>query len=522
MPKIWMAILAIWVGIAGAAGAQASQYFTDPDLLPAEHKALYETAKSEIDDWFYNDPFPQSAAETLERMAALEPNFLPLYLQQSRLAEIRGWVELDGQAASQEAREILKALIAKQPSYADAHTRLAGNYITSARYQEARDVLDAAGRLEATGELDEVGPWLLCLRSRLLGKMGEFADALDYGEACLNGASEDPDATVEALFRINRYAAQLGRSWPDRDVGTLVFERFEDPLVRVDVAEQLIDAYDGFPGMLSYAFQILTRQQSETPELPAVKLQMARLLFKKAGLRGSVGSNTADRGISSYVLDLLEPIKEDEALRDEVFDLWFAVVHSTDGSKAAGALLETAEARGKVSPHLLMRKRALLYFYSGNYEMAILAFQELGLKYHPLLMQAYEAIGRFDEVEAYYQRLLRDRPNHAWTLGNYAAFRLIQFDDVESAIDYGHRAIAIMNYPLARSNLGLAYLIRASKSFKAGKLEAARADYVIAMAQNPSPLYIERHCGSHCEDIETMVQEIQNQELKNAPLPYEY
>ncbi|MEM7227003.1 MAG: tetratricopeptide repeat protein [Pseudomonadota bacterium] len=511
MAKIWMAILAVWVGIAGAAGAQASQYFTDPDLLPAEHKALYESAKREIDGWSSRDTFPQTAVEDLKRLVELEPDFLPLYLQQARLAVLRGMAELDRKAANREAEEILKAVIAKQPRYADAYTHLAGAYINGARYDEAREVLEAAGRL------DVQEPWLFCVWSRLLGKMGEFADALDYGEACLNEATEDPDAFVEALFRINRYRVQLGRPLPDRNVGAMVFERFEDPNVRVYVAEQLIDSYDGFPGMLAYAFQILTQQQSETPELPAAKLHMARLLHKKAAL----GSAGYDQGIRAYVLELLAPIEDHEALRDEVFELRFRVDLHKQDMEAAADVLDRAEAQNKVSKRLVKLKRAELYFHSGNYEMAILTYEQLGLKYHPLLIESYKGIGRLEEVDAYYRRLVRDEPNQAWSLGNYASFLLIHYDDVEGAINYGERAVAILNYPLARSNLGLAYLIRAAQRFEAGNLAAARADYKRSIAQRPTRFYVERYCKSHCEAIEAMTREIRKRD-QEGPAHYEH
>lgn len=97
-------------------------------------------------------------------------------------------------------------------------------------------------------------------------------------------------------------------------------------------------------------------------------------------------------------------------------------------------------------------------------------------------------------------------PKNAWVLGNYASFLLFTLNHIDGAIEYGKRALAEMDYPSARNNLSLALLIRASKSFKSGKIEAAQKDFQFAASTGISGSHLVKYCGYYCFDIKKMIE----------------
>ncbi|MEM7227004.1 MAG: tetratricopeptide repeat protein [Pseudomonadota bacterium] len=519
MSRPWILGLITCLVMAIAPQAQSGEYFTDPAQLSAEAQALYFVAKGVVDDEIWDDATLKKGEQATADLIALAPNFLPVYIQQARQLMVRGWIDYETEARNQEAAEIILEVIEKDPGYAKAHVLMASIYMNLWDYEKARQALETASQI---GTKD---PWLQCNWSRHRNMQGYIAPAYEAARACLELASDYPKAAANAVYDIERLARFLRTPQPHGDVTDFLFESYANPLDRISIARRIITKSMGYDGLLAYAFHIIARQRSETPDLPEADVQLARIVLLQAGT-GQIGFFPSYRpSHADRAAQLLEPIKNIDSVKDQAYGMLFDIALRNQGAAAAGRVLEQAEQEGQVARATLLRKRAELYFALGNYEISVLLLEELGLKHDPLLNAAYTMVGRHDRVHEYYRKEIRRYPRRAVTLDNYATFLLLDVGDVEQAIFYGERAIAAASYPVARSNLSMAYMVRASKRYQAGNLGAARADYDRARALRPMPGFIAKYCGRYCDEIrsasvalERLVPEIPKAEPERSAL----
>lgn len=105
------------------------------------------------------------------------------------------------------------------------------------------------------------------------------------------------------------------------------------------------------------------------------------------------------------------------------------------------------------------------------------------------LVDAYTALGQLDKAEELYLKFIAEAPDHAWTIGNYAGFLCDYKKDYDKAIEYAQKALAIMDYGVARHTLARAayhkgfYLHHTEK-----KLEEAHEYYRLAVEVYPNAI----------------------------------
>lgn len=131
----------------------------------------------------------------------------------------------------------------------------------------------------------------------------------------------------------------------------------------------------------------------------------------------------------------------------------------------AVAALERADAIGTDNPWLQLNWADLL-LDEGRPDEAVQRYQgimdsktknkkAMGVAFEGLI-RYYKGIGAYDNADLVYQQMISYEPDTAWSYGDYASFLLYTKGDYEKAIEYGRKALAIMNYGVGRQALAAA------------------------------------------------------------------
>jgi Tfp pilus assembly protein PilF len=102
------------------------------------------------------------------------------------------------------------------------------------------------------------------------------------------------------------------------------------------------------------------------------------------------------------------------------------------------------------------------------------------------LLNAYMGLNMLDEADALHQKFVNEHPDHAWTLGNYAAFLCDQKKDYDKAIEYAQKALAIMDYGVGRYTLARAAALKAHQLIQQNQLEEAEPYFIMALEKKPN------------------------------------
>ena len=68
----------------------------------------------------------------------------------------------------------------------------------------------------------------------------------------------------------------------------------------------------------------------------------------------------------------------------------------------------------------------------------------------------YRYMGEYDKANVGFKKEIEYEPDNAWNWGNYSSFLLYTYNDVDSSIKNGRKALSIMNYGMGRFILGCA------------------------------------------------------------------
>lgn len=500
--KILFSILLSFILFDPACSA-AVKYKTDLTQLSEQKRDLFLEIQKTLDDWSGENEKLTSAQVMIESFIKSDPDFLPVYIEKARQLIMTGFSGQNDLAKfNEDALKILKEIQQKDPLYPKSYVLAGHAYINLGEFGNAKKSLDYAEKLKTTD------PWLYNNWCDLFVRMKQYDKAIEYAEKALVLSKDNPKALVTAIYFISQYSSFTADQLGSKDIPTLIFKSFKQPQQRLRIAERLINAYDGRPEILSYAYRIIMAQKKETPDLEDVDFTLAEWLLGKGYM---VTRNQVDKYDHQYSLaaeKILDEIKTDSALKDKIFAKRFAIALSDNNLEKARILLSAAEANG-VSHDQVETKRAMLMWVNGNYGEVIKIYESL-IKRDPsysgnlLLMNSYARIGKKDGLATYYKMQVARNPTSAWTLGNYAGFLLFTMDDIDGAIDYGDKALAEMPYPLARNITSLAYLIKASVQTKQGDTSSAINSYKRAELIGYDKNYVNKHCGEYCPDIKKL------------------
>lgn len=102
------------------------------------------------------------------------------------------------------------------------------------------------------------------------------------------------------------------------------------------------------------------------------------------------------------------------------------------------------------------------------------------------LSKAYKQRKEYKQVDAIYKQMIELYPNDPWELDSYANF-LYHRGNYDKAIEFGEKALSIMDFGMARKHLGKAYYQKAVKQLWEYKhYEASLNNFLLAVKYRPT------------------------------------
>lgn len=475
-------------------------YETDPSHLSEQKRKLFLEVQSTLDDWDGEYEKLASASIMINSFIHTNPNFLPIYIEKSRLLIMTGTTgQNDFAKLNRDAIEILKEVTSKAPHYPKPYV-LAGH-----AYTNIKDYENAKKSLERAQNLKSEDPWLYNNWAQFHAQNKQYERTIDNAKKALVLSQDNPKSLISAIYYIDKYSKFTNKPSLTPNIQELVFESFKEPQKRLRIAKRLIGAYNGNPKILDDALKIIVAQKRESPNLEAVDLSMAEWLLAK-GYR--VTNNMIDQydpEMGAAAEKLLQPIQKKPELATRIFSALFAIALSDKNITKANNLLQDAQTNG-IPHHEIMSKKALLMWLAGDYTAVVNVYEVLSRQSpdyedSALLMEAYARLGRVDKLEAHHKRKVQIDPTSAWRLGNYAHFMLFNKRDIDGAIEYGEKALEQMRYPIAENITSLAYLMKASIQKDNGNHSEARKNLERAHSIGYDDAYIEKYCAEYCNAI---------------------
>lgn len=476
------------------------QFKTDISQLSPRQQELYSYAENIINNWPGEKEKLSTAEAIIESFIASTPEFLPMHIEKARLTIIKGASgKNDYLRANRAALQIIANIQKKDPAYAKSYVLAGHVYINLGDFDSAKKSLEHAERI---GTAD---PWLYYNWADLSARGKQYDVALAYARKALVLSKDNGEALVSAIAFISNYAKYSEHLPKSDDISVIVFESIKEPEQRMRIATRLTDGYQGDATILERAYEIIDKQNQETPHLEAVDLAMAEWLLKKGYLNSLNYVPRYERRYSSAAEMILDQIKPTKSANTRIFSNKFSIALGNNDLKKAELLLAEAES-GDVSRDKIMAGKALMMWVKGDY-VAVTKILESVAEHNPdvsddqLLMAAYARLGRTDLLDAHYRRAVDRYPTNAWALGNYAFFLLFDVDDIDGAINYGDKALMQMTYPLAQNTTALAYLMKASMLQRSGDLVSAKTTANRALSIGFDEEFVFRYCKKYCADI---------------------
>lgn len=470
-------------------------YEVSVDGLNKQDKELFLKTRKTLNDWNGGREKLETGRYMIESFIASRPNFLPIYIEKARMTIMWGFVTGRTEEANRQALEIIEWIRQKDPGYPKSYV-LAGHIFTN-----LGDYARARKSLEKAETLTNSDPWLYLNWAGLAAAERRFPEVIEYAERGLALAKDNAKALIAALILIDKISQVAGAQDTRYFVVPTVFKYYRSPQERIRIAERLIDEWSGRSEQLDYAYRIILEQKAEMPELPEADLQMARVVLYRGFRSSRYGINNYVKRFSVRAENILWKIKDDPAVADRAIELLVGIAMGDRNYFKARILLEDAEKKQLMPDRRRKMMLAHIMFAEGDYAQSAAMYEQLGFSHHHIQAAAYAKMGRVDKLEEFHLQQVKSHPDSAWTLGNYANFLLHTKGDLDESIEYASMALQLMPYYLAKQYLGLAYLVKASRSLKDGDPHAARDFYNHAVKAGYDPAYVRRACGKYCFEI---------------------
>jgi Tfp pilus assembly protein PilF len=257
-----------------------------------------------------------------------------------------------------------------------------------------------------------------------------------------------------------------------------------------DKAMKLIGKWEGRDNNREEARKIALKMLRDNPDSARAYTILGRATWWMGYINEDTHNQEKVKEAQTYYHKALEA---DPSFREAEY--YLAVSHVTEGNYDQA--LSIAEKFKKEHPDWYRSYWLPIYVADkkGEYHKSLqlcLAFQErfkddpeLEDRVDGKLLNAYEGLGMLDEAEALYQKFVKENPNRAWTLGNYAAFLCDKKKDYDKAIEYAQKALAIMDYGVGRHTLALSAFCKSQELVKQDKLEEAEPYCLMAVENKP-------------------------------------
>ena len=304
------------------------------------------------------------------------------------------------------------------------------------------------------------------------------------------------------LFDVDSSKSRKDYEVLGQKISQVISKDFKEPYIRVWIAQEIANAWDGHPRFLIVAKEIIKNQKETTPDLPELKFVDTDIFL----------SENYHSGDQYNPIARAQAIKTLEGLQGNgYFD--FKVI-----SRLAYLYLSEGRNKDEVLNYLnrlrIEKKYSIDDLWSTyNYvsRQREHSIEELVASKDP--NDAFSASYRkkkyeesLPDIKKWHLKQVEENPDHAWTHGNYASFLLYSMGDYDESIKYGHKALDLMNYPLARIILGMAYLVKASQLYKQkAPDDQVKENMRKAKSYGLDKWIIREKCDEFCDDIKDML-----------------
>ena len=251
-----------------------------------------------------------------------------------------------------------------------------------------------------------------------------------------------------------------------------------DAAVAYGDAQLLIDNHNGRTCDYWEARALFIEAARAVPSGVLVYIGLGRLAYKQAYISGRKYSPDGLKRAQAYLSAALD-------IDPNSFDAYFYRAYAYFFSKDMDLARDDAEHARELNPG--SARTALLFaeiaFGEKDYEqaetiaMSIVATpgdKKILTDAYKILQKVYRARRQYDLVEAMYLKFIELDPDSAWNLSNYSGF-LIRRGEHDKAIEFGEKALELMNFRMVHRVLAKAYYKKGAELYwKQRKHEEAR------------------------------------------------
>lgn len=489
-------------GIASP-GVAVQGSVVDPNQLKPQTKAAYERVMRTLDNWNTDPAWLDDMDELIERVARDEPRFIPIKAERARLTIMKGNLARNERfPLAAKALDMLVAINKSDPHYARAFV-LAGHANTIlGRFDAAKVALDRATSLKSAD------PWLLYNYSDLYGKTGRYDKAVNYAASLLIASKGNRKLVNAAAFQLHTYLPRLEDKNASVAISRKLFDGVKDEGGRIALISAMIKASGASTAILQCTQGMIDLQRSLTPNLPDLNVLEAQSALEAGASFLRRGLPTYSKSSIAEARRLLEKLPPTPRTADRVFDVKTSIAFSEEDLKAADQLIQGANG---VSKNLVDEKRAAWLLLTKDYLAAFSLMEELiardrSYSNHPVLINAKLAMGQGkDYVEkAKYEMEASDYSTVL--VGNYAAAVLYAYDDFDTAIKYGERALAKSSYGQLRRTVSMAHLLKAGWATVNNNVAEIKVHLTRAEEIGFDEDYVLERCGVFCPQVREVLK----------------
>lgn len=274
-------------------------------------------------------------------------------------------------------------------------------------------------------------------------------------------------------------------------------------------AVKLLDAYNGNGAVLEEARAELSEVQKAYPRYAPAYRENARYMI----MRGHINSQQFQPGSLEAADVSLKNALDINPNYAEAFVLYGHLYKLMGRNQDALRALQTAEKLGANDPWL-QNNWADLLVAEGKFEEAARRYRKvidsqttnqkaLGTAFDGLI-NYYTAMDKLNEADEMYQKRISFQPDGAWGYGNYAQFLLCRKGEFDGSIVQSRKALAIMNYGVARYWLAAALYGKWAQSTVKGTSDTAK--YLVeAQALYADPREFVRNTG-RCPSLSVIAE----------------
>jgi Flp pilus assembly protein TadD len=453
----------------------SKELITDIGELTEENRLLYEKIESNLDAIDNKEESVIEAGELIEQFLKRQSEFAPVYVERARyLIKNSYYVRKEGGVGNKHALEVLLELSKKAPNYPKVYVLLGHVYTNLGQYDVAERVLLKAQKI---GTND---PWLYNNLSTLYYLTKRYDEANTQAVNAIENSQDNGNALVSAVMNFQKSKIKINTTTNKLDLVEQIFTSFTEANKRLEIARGLISLYNSRSGQLQIAFQIIDRQQKETPNCAKCKLILSELILRS----GYISHQTyfpkyTDRSMLAAEKVALE-LKGTGELKADAIEILLLIAFSREDYNRAKKLIDESKSTPMLKTRIIALEAELL-FATNKFSEAVDKYGELeqiepDLVNRQILAASYNALGDDSLLESYHKKKIESSPKDPWVLGNFVVF-LNEKHRFDEAIEIGERALKITSYPVLRQNLGLAYLYKAFSNYRSSDFQSAKVNY---------------------------------------------